>query len=234
MAKLKVSEVVSSFLDMYGYGQAEYRRAYSIAIRGWRELNWDVEGDVQYEELQVRPDLTAELPHDCLNVLELGVPNGNRELAILTRNDSLNPILDVTIEHCEPNYMYDYRDYIGFGTSTSLGIGSSNVIGEYKVDMDKRLIVLNPEFTYSCIVMKYLKSSTPDGEYFINELASEALLAYIEYVWHRGRNVPMSTKQDLERRWYNEKRKAKRRIKPITKSDLNHNSRQSAKGSLKM
>ena len=42
MAKVKLNEVVGMFLDMHNYGPSEYAKAYRIAIRGWKQLNWDV------------------------------------------------------------------------------------------------------------------------------------------------------------------------------------------------
>lgn len=219
MARIKVSEIVSQFLDSKNYGSAEYAKAYRIAIRGLRSLSWDVTGIPIRTKVEVGCDLTASVPEDCIKILSIGVINNRGEIATLTENSRLTGMsedsdIDVSNTLADQWYMYsDTSRYLSW--SPSLGIGSQTNIGEFRYDTGSCKVILNPEFCYKEIVIEYLSNkSEEDGEYYVNELASEALFYYLSWKWHEmDKNTNYADKLSLRREYYNELNKAKVRIK---------------------
>lgn len=69
---VKVSSVVANFLDSADLGQAEYSRAYRIALRGVRKFSYDVGGTIQSTTLLINGDFTATKPEDCVKILRVG------------------------------------------------------------------------------------------------------------------------------------------------------------------
>lgn len=240
MKKIKLAEVVARFLDGSDFGNAEYSKAYRIALRGLDKFNWDVEGVRRVVKLIVKPDLSAELPRDYLNSIKVGVGSSKEgELALLTRNDSLSQVIDLDVEYDTDISPLDFASvnndhYLFPYVNKSLGVGSVNNIGEYSIRQEQGVILFNPEFCYSEVVMEYLASPTVEhGEYYINEMFSEALVSYIRWQWYIAKPIAVSQKQEYERQWYNELRKAKRRRQNITEAVLNDASRLSVKYAIK-
>lgn len=169
---IKVSEIVSQFLDENNLGQAEFAKAYRIAIRGWRQLNWDILGSICIEDVELCCDMTSDLPEGTLSVLDFGLCNGNggiRPFKGYYRVDLVNGKISVNADNCEKNFK-----------------------------------------------IKIVKQEMPDGDYMINELASEALFAFIDYRWHySNKQLSFIEKSDKKRYWLNQKALAKRRIKKI-------------------
>lgn len=237
MAKIEVKEIVGQFLDGADFGQAEYSKAYRIAIRGLRKLNWDVKGLKKEMVLNVRPDLTADLPDDYLAYIELGVPNSNGTLATLTENENLNKALNLDVEY-EDDYIgnnmivgYD-RDYV----NSRNGIGSVNNIGEFRIDTENGVVLFDPCFCYREVVMKYNSRDIYNerGEYTIDERCSEALLAFIIWQWYCHKaGIAQVQKNEYKQNWLNEQRLAKARVQNLTAQKLNDASRQSVKSVIK-
>lgn len=232
---IQVSEVVGWFLDEINGGKAEFARAYRIAIRGWRELNWDVTGSLKTTSLEVDCDLTAKLPDDFLNHISIGVVNSNGKIATLTRNDRLTmECSDDEYFSSEEWYMNDSNLSILTASRSSLGIGSNNNIGEYRVDRGSNRIILNPDFCYRDVVLEYVSNGQEEGRECINELASEALLAYLRWKWHVAKKgVNRGDKLDYRSEYYNQKRLAKYRIRKPKLQEMNQASRENTKQGIK-
>lgn len=220
MARLPLSTIVGQFLDKYNYGEAEYAKAYRMAIRGWRQLNWDVTGELKREKLQVECDLTVCLPDDLIKLLRIGVVNSKGEIATLTENPNLTDLSCDDYADTSNNFgdwwTHD-NNWKVLGWGGSLGVGSDTNIGEYRFDEGSNRAILNPEFCYSEVTIEYNGHPKIKGEYTINELASEALTAFIEWQWSAGmKGLTISEKEAKRRDYYNELRLAKGRIKMPT------------------
>jgi hypothetical protein len=229
-----VSEVVGQFLDLTNLGKSEYARALRIAVRGWRQLNWDITGQVKTIRLEVNSDKTIFLPEDFLNIADFGIDNGNGGIQSYTRSTNFTS-LDRLITSDPSNKVSNTKDIYPNG-GYSYGIGSYNNIGYYNINLKERRIILSPDNTYTgTFVLKYISNGAGNcDDYEINELAQEALLTWIDWQWSKGdRRMGINEKRDKERQFYNEKSKARLRIKKITKSQMNKNSREAVKMSLK-
>lgn len=235
--KVKLSSIVSQYLDLYNLGKAEYARAYRIAVRGWRELNWDIVGAIKKVTLSIPANKVVPLPDDFISEVDLGETNFNGGIRSFTRTTNFNgknylfPDVTNVRDGLTPDYLvtdYTIGDY-------SLGAGSYNNVGYYYIDKNKHQIILDPESVGSEIVLKYLSYSGKDcDDHELNELATEALISFLDWQLSKvDKRISLAEKRDKERAWYNEKSKAKLRIKRLTVADLNQSARESVKMGLK-
>lgn len=234
-----LSEIVGQVLTMFNLGEHEYARFYSFGIRGVRNLNWDVTGEAIEVELPVDDDLTVRLPDDFIKELKVGV-KGNGEFRALTRNNNLTPLADGCDRFCHetpfknyskpyPFYTYGTRSEINM--NSSLGKGSHTNIGEFRIDMKSGKIILNPEFCHGCILLRYIaRPSYGDCDIEVHEFASEAIAAFIEWMYKVGHpKFSQSERIEAQNRYQRMKKAANMRIKRPMVQDINQVIRQSIK-----
>lgn len=238
-----LEQIVYRFLDLIDKGEDYYRKAYSIGISGYREMMMDVAGPVSFAIITVLANKTGKLPGDYSNYVRVGVPNSSTgELSTFTYKEDLtmfnvqkidrlsNPGLQtydgvgvITPNTIARDVFFPYFDY------QSLGFGSVNDIGGYKIDKLSGYILFDPNFAYSQVVMEYMADvNKVTGEYMIDLNASQAVLDYIIWKWHwLKKDVSASEKVLLRREYYNQKRLSRQRIRPITLNDINDSGRKS-------
>lgn len=232
---VKVEEVVAQFLDESNLGQAEYAKAYRIAIRGLRDLSWDITGQVRTEPLVFDADRTALIPLDCVKILEFGVANGNGDIA------SFDEVQDFNSYPYDNNFdtIFDYHNNIPFGNyfnpeNRSYGLGSHNCIGQYRVDKKQNKIFIAPNTASGTFLIKYTSNQKENCDYEIDIMASEALLAYIRWKFNMtGVRNTLQVQAVNRAEYYREKSNAKMRLKKPTLSAMNKSSRESTKMSIR-
>lgn len=234
MAEVSLSTIVGEFLDLIQGGQAEYARAYRIAMRGLRELEWDVTGENYEDEFAVEYDKTVCLPDDFINLVRIGIINGKGELDPLIENKSLSVFegrdgysksgsMNIS-SHLSKTVLY----------SGSLGVGSYPGPGSYRLDRDQKIIILNPDFCHDRVVIMYLRRKKCDGDYVLNELSVTALVSFLDWQWHMNKSgVPSYDKLEKKREWLRQKKLAKSRIKNTTRQVMSQISRQATRQGLK-
>lgn len=240
---VELSTVVASFLDDSNLGQAEYAKAYRMAIRGLKDLSWDVVGTTKKEELIFGANHTALLPLDCVKLLDFGVSDGHGGIASFDKVQELDFNEDVPkYRNYEAGLNSDlenrniagqsYRDnYFGYG---SLGVGSYLTIGKYKVDETARTIYIDPRSKYDRFFIQYLSYQNENCEYVVDIRASEALVAYIRWKFSMtGTRNTLQVQNMNKMEYYREKTNAKLRIKNPILQQLNKTARQSVKMAVK-
>lgn len=176
--RVKLSEVVSNFLDATDLGDAEYSRAYRIALRGAREFKIDSDGNIQRATLEIKGDYTLYLPSDCIRVVR---------------------VCGISANH------YSIK-----GGKVYLKHGC---VSGKTVDVE------------------YLALDQDGQEHYINQLFSEALIAYIRYNWFlTKKNNSGWDKQFYKKIYEDELRVAKYRLKAPTIEEM----RKSAYGTSKI
>lgn len=247
MTYTPIEQVVSEFLDEINGGQAEFSRAYRIALRGVRELTFDVTGEVQNSRLSLNCDHTANLPEGCIKVIKIGHLSPHGEIIALRENNDLS-VGDYhghTRDRLDGfnNYLgyKDNLDYIGnlslegsyFTTfHHSLGVGSYSNRGDYKIQ--DGVVYFGAHLHGHELVVEYLGLPQVDGKLGIHPFASEALVAWIRYYWNIGRkDVSLGEKQTYKMEMKRAFTLAKNRVQSPTKQELNQYARQSVKGGLK-
>jgi hypothetical protein len=233
-----LSEVIYQYIDQAKLTNAEYRRLWTIGVRGVEEIGMDVHLTPKTVKLLVKSNKTVELPSDYVGFSKLGVLNAEGEVATLRRNPNLtayaidmNDRLSKNTDQTDVqtfrlqdlayvNY-YDGARYVNiFGAGSLL-----NAAGTFDISEDEGIIYLNNEFPYTYVIMEYFSSPADDVDYRIPFQVKEAVLSYIAWkdieMLPTGRRVNISEKQIRRKEFYNQKRLAKLRVNPVTPWDAN-------------
>lgn len=139
---------------------------------------------------------------------------------ILNREDSKSP----TTEDINTSEDYDYyvfENYMYNGTLGRLyGIGGGHKHGQYRINLDQNRIEIDTDGSYSEVVMEYIADEARSTNPVIHVYAEEALRAYIHYkLCERKSTVPANEKARARSEYYNERRKANRRLSNFSKDE---------------
>lgn len=240
MEENRLSNVVSDFLMEADFGDAEYTKAYHLARRGLKDLQFDLPLEtVETVYLTINPDGTASLPEDCLKVLRIGLEvNGN--IAALTRNKDITKRGRLNQQPHQEKPLYTPVGVVpslygkGQVFERSLGRGSWTNIGEYYISGNTVFLSDNVVNGDNCVVIEYKAYQDTEEDPVIHPYVQEALIAFIR--WKYAINKKYQDKWDkqyFEKEWHRLKRNAKWRMKAPIKQELNQSARQHTKEGLK-
>jgi hypothetical protein len=233
-----LSEIIYQYIDQAKLTNAEYRRLWTIGVRGVEEMGLDVHSTPKTVKLLVKANKTVDLPSDYIGVSKVGVLNADGEVATLRRNpnmtayaidmnDRLSKNTDDTdvetfrLEDLAYVNYYDGARYVNiFGAGSLL-----NAAGTYDISEDEGILYLNNDFPFTYVIMEYFSSPADDVDYKIPVQIKEAVLSFIAWrdieMLPTGRRVNLSEKQIRRKEFYNQKRLARLRVNPVTPWDAN-------------
>ena len=240
---VKLDEVVKSLLIQHGeQTEHKYMMYLEAAIRGLKELTFDILQNIKSETLTVNDNLTVDLPCDYVNYTRIGLCRSHGRIETLGYDEYLCTQHNVDVCGDEIANDFSGESSVSGGNSRNgeltgggYGLGGGYRNGYYRIDRDKARIVLSSELAGQSIVLEYVSDgSNPNGDMKINALAEEALRAYMHWKLIQRRNgVPMQEKEAARRDWYNEKRLARARIVNFTPDQAWRISRKQVKQSPK-
>jgi hypothetical protein len=233
---VNIKDVIYMFMDEAQLTTAAYRRLYGIASRGATDLMLDVTANVKSCELCVLGNKTAELPEDFIQWSKIGVLNASGEVATLKHNKQLSLINDGLTSRLADNesvigsdlgrisegfYLNYYGYGYGYGCADIFGLSGNEMsqYGEFKVDEECGIVILNAEFPYQNIILEYIASPSEKDGFMIPVQAQEALIAWMS--WRditqlaASRKVSIYDKQARRREYYAQKTLARNRLKPF-------------------
>lgn len=229
---VKLSDLVTMYIDESRQTTKEFRRLWALAFRGLTDIGLDVSWTPKQVVIEVNNNKTVNIPDDYLDWVRVGVFNSDGELATLNVNEQLttykgsstNRLADIQsqlgqdINNNQYPYWYGYwgdQDYEHY-----FGVGSSLIqAGECKVDAVNNLILLDPNFGYTSVILEYIGSPMMDDDYAIDFKAQEALIAWL--AWKDVASLPstrlvnMQEKTMRQRNYQQQKNLARKRIKPF-------------------
>jgi hypothetical protein len=229
---ITIDSVIKDYLDESEQSNHKYFKCFNIAFRGMEQLGLDFFYNIKSVKLPVNPNQTVALPLDYVNYTKVGVFNDIGEVIPLTYNSKLTTFADLfpdRFDKITDNTLYSYYSpqnaifynyFSGAGYGNVYGLPSgAPFVGNFKIDAQNSLILLNDSFYYKYIILEYIASPTEGEEYFVPVQFREALLAYI--AWRDIANVPSSRKgslgdkRDRRSEFYNERRLAQARFRPF-------------------
>jgi hypothetical protein len=245
-----LSEVIYQYLDQSKQTNAEFRRLWTIGVRGVEEMGMDVYGTPKTAKLVVNANKTVNLPSDYVGFSKVGVFNAYGEVSTLRRNknmssykinqtDRITSNIDNTTGNTYRLQDLAYVNYFDGARYVNIfGAGSVlNSAGQFDVDEEQGLIYLNNEFPFSYVVLEYLSSPADDVDYKIPIQIREAILAFIAWkdIEHLplGRRASLGDKQLRRKEYYNQKRNANIRENPVALWDANEVIRMNTKLAVK-
>ncbi len=245
---ITLDEIVQGYLDQHNRPDAQYRRIYNIAIRGFRLFYRDSTGYPSTAELTVLANGTAVLPVNALNKISVGILNNRGEIASLTYDpllslyDSTNP--ERTDQPVTDTLITNQQFVVGFQTLGNgtvplwgygqYGIGAQPNLGFYNIDWENRVMIFNFGFAQPTVIFEYLGLPYENGTYLLHPFFQEALIAYIAWQDKLGnKTIGVGEKRDSERIYNNEYRNARRSLSPFDPSDIYNQFRQSMRLAVK-
>lgn len=229
---ITLDSVVNKYLDQSEQGVHKYYKIWQLAFRGLETLGLDFFYTVKSVKLPVNPNKTVSLPSDYVKYTKIGVLNGKGEIVGLTFNNKLTTFADLLPNRQELtednslfgfyNYQapifYNYWDGIGYAAVYGLPSGGQRV-GEFKIDNANNLVVLNEHYNYDYLMVEYISSPQEGGDYKIPVQFREALIAYLGWqdiaLLPNTRRGSYGDKEQRKRNFYNERRLANARYKPL-------------------
>jgi hypothetical protein len=183
-------------------------------------------------KLPVNANLTVNLPDDYLNYSKVGILNFRGEIIPLTFNNKLTTYADLNpdrIEKTQDNTIVDlllfntpiwYNYWNGDSYTALYGLPSgAPFVGTFKIDHTNGIILLGEHFGYEYIMLEYVASPQEGGKYYIPMQFKEALTWYLAWqdiaMLPNTRRGTLGDKADRKRNFFNERRLANARYRPI-------------------
>ncbi len=195
MATIKISQAVSYFLDSENYGDAEYSKAYRLAIRCLRnEIELDIDGKICKERICIGKDRIAKLPDNFIREIEV---DHSKHLE----------------QDCSNMDEFEFERYI------------TNYKPHYKVDSKKGIITFRHDYEYDEIDFEYLGREELCGDTEIDDRLADVIVSYIKWQWEIGRKGnSVGQIEYFKRDFYRNKDNAKFRMGRPTNQELKRNS----------
>lgn len=222
---ITIDEVIKSLLIQEGdETNHRYHLYLELAVRGVKELNFDVARNIKSVELTLNDALVADVPSDFVNITRIGVVNQGL-VSSVGQSDDVSLITDQgAVAGANNPYSIEwYNGYVADGSKGGVfGLkGGQNAHGYYRFDAEANKIQFASGFSGKTVVLEYISdglSTTYDTQ--VHVFVEEALRAYIHWKSiQRKRTVPANAKEMARRDWYNEKRIAKARMQSFTKEE---------------
>lgn len=234
---ISVDECINAYMDESEQGNHKYFKLWNLAYRALTELGLDFFYSVKSVKLAVNPNLTVTLPADYLNYTKVGVLNAQGEIIPLSVNNTLTTAFDMQptriAQTQDPTVFTGYSPqgivwwnyWNGYGLSNLYGLPSgSPFVGEFKIDNQNGVIVLDEYFSFDYVMLEYISSPQQGQDYYVPIQFKEAVISYLR--WKDIISLPTSRrgslgdKRDRRADYYNERRLAVARYDAINLTDL--------------
>jgi hypothetical protein len=217
------------------------------AKRAVQELYFDVANEIISIELDLNPQLIIPLPHDYISYVMMSWVdnNGRKHPMAIDRSSNL---AQAYLQGDEYEYLYDDEGDIlqgshlqdlggetagGHSTDSefvhstpNFNLDLSKVFknGTYKIDKERGIIQFSSSVKGRTIVLDYISDGLfqrEDDKIRIHKFAEDAAYDYITWKLTKlNKHVPRTDKEGARRDWFNSRRIAKRRIKPIRYEEI--------------
>lgn len=231
-----LKEIVNLHLKETDEGDDAFARAYSFGLSGYRQLMMDVAGAPKSTRIELLPNKTAKLPDDFLNFIMVGVMNERGEIATLTENKQLSMYEDCNEDRLSQQVQYNRQNFLPnyyyfankpytypLNYTISYGVGSSNTLGMFRIDIEKGLILFPREFRYTHVFLEYIGfPCCGEDDYYVHPFLVETLGFYIYWSSIRKKkNVPLSVIRTARDEYFNERRLSGLRFQAISRQKIN-------------
>lgn len=247
-----ITEVVNDFLltqDGSDYvNNVSETIVHNFALRGVRELGFDMLQRVRSLKLSVNNNDTVDLPDDFVQLSKIGIVGSDGLVHVLGENPNLNFSQKYKTDSGGNNIDSDGdgvndREDAKTGTSTLgifgdddyvvfsnyiyqnnvgqiYGLGGGFYRGQYRLNYDQNRIELGVNTDIKEVVIEYIADEARSVNPTVHVEAEEALRSYIYYkLVERKSNVPMAEKNRARAEYYNERRKANARLQSFSKEE---------------
>ena len=251
-AYIPIDDAIYAYIDEAELSNHKFLKLFNLAMRAMDELGLDAFYAIRSVKLPINANKTVTLPEDFLIESKVGVLNGRGEIIVIRQNNKLTSYADLnpnrkskTEDHTLINEFWFnspvfYNWWNGYLFQNVYGYPSGGpFLGDFKIDKTNAVILLDEHFYYDYIMLEYVATPTvKKGEYYIPIQFKEAVVAYLR--WKDIISIPSSRrgnlgdKRDRRHEFYNERRLAIARWKPIRKEQAHIESMESNRLTVKI
>lgn len=233
---ISLDSVVNDYLLESEQSVNKYYKVWHLAFRGFEQLGIDFFYRIQSVKLPIKENLTVDLPADYLNWTKVGILNNRGEIIPLYYNDNFTTYADLLPDRIEKTKdgqtgINDWgsgvwANYWVDGAYTNIyGVPSGEpFVGQFKVDTENGVIILNHRYNWDYLMLEYVSSPTEGQEYYLPVQFREALIAWLFWKDSNAKSIKshmqLGNKRDWRHEFYNERRNAIARWKPIRKQEI--------------
>lgn len=247
---INVDSVINDYLLESEQSISKYYKIFHLAFRGFEDLGMDFFYRVKSVKLPINANLTVTLPADYINWTKVGILNNLGEIIPLYYNDKLTTYADLSpdrIQRTQDDNIFAWADWgvntwcnywNGYAYINIYGVPSgAPFVGSFKVDTENGVILLNERYQFDYLMLEYVSSPVQGQEYYIPMQFREALIAWI--TWKDGKaktvrsHMQLGSNRDNKSEYYNERRKAIARWKPIRDYDMYQTSQEMSRLAVK-
>lgn len=196
----------------------------NLALRGIRDLGFDIMKRIKAADLNVSATNTVTLPADYVDLLKIGIVGEDGLVYVFGENKNKNLLANNAGDL--PDYLLGYSDFIyrNFVNSTTdgrlYGYGGGHYSGEYRINLGENRIELTLGTGTDTVYIEYIADEALAADPSVHVYAEQAIRAYIYYhLVERKSNVPAVEKARARQEYYNERRLANARLKSFSKEE---------------
>lgn len=223
-------------MNEYELSQNKYFKLFHLCFRGFEQLGIDFFYRVQAVKLPVNANYTVTLPANYLNWTKVGILNDRGEIIPLYYNDKMTTYADLLPDRVEKTQdpqssLLDWGSntwvnyWNGYNYTNIYGVPSGEpFVGSFKVDTENGVIILNENFNRDYLMLEYVASPQQGQEYYLPVQFREALIAWLAWkdstAFGSKSHMQLGDRRDKKAEFYNERRNAIARWKPIRKEEI--------------
>jgi hypothetical protein len=258
---IPISEFINDFIisidDDDHVGNVSDVKIRQLALRGLRDMGFDMLRRIRSLKLPVNPNDTVDLPDDFVDWIKVGGVGGDGIVYVFAENKNINISQKYTLFNGEPfdldgNGLFEreddktptlsspfvdsvdpllFQNFIHNGISHTLyGYSGGKYRAEFRINLDQNRIELSTNHGVNEVVIEYVADEALSSNPMIHAYAVDALNHYVYYrMIERKRSVPANEKARARQEYFNERRIANARLKSFTKSELVRISRKNFK-----
>jgi hypothetical protein len=196
----------------------------NLALRGIREMGFDILKRIKAANLAVSATNTVTLPADYVDLVTIGVVGEDGLVYVFGENKNKNLLANNSGNL--PDYILGYSDFIyrNFVNSTTdgrlYGYGGGHYSGEYRINIEEDRIELTLGTGVAEVYIEYIADEALAANPSVHAYAEQAVRSYIYYkLIDRKSNVPAVEKARARQEYYNERRLANARLKSFSKEE---------------
>lgn len=231
MKNYTIDEIVRRSLNLHGLTMHYYMDFLNIALQGARKINLESLPNVTATKLTIASDNTVALPADCIDVLAVGVENGDK-VRFIGKDNNLNdrdnsgqPFGDADATGYESstfqsyfysNYFNKYGDFLG--KHYGVGVQWSD---SYRVIRSQGVIRIDQNTEAAEVYVAYVaEPEVSSSKTLVHPYAEQVLIDWIawQYAKYKGTNRfdPLNKRRDF----YNSYRILRSKRWGLTVTDL--------------
>lgn len=247
---ISLDSIVRDYLTESEQSVSKFFKVWHIAFRGMEDLGMDAFYKIHSVKLPINDNLTVSLPADYLQWTKVGLLNNKGEIIPLYYNDKLTTYMDLSTDRLTQtqddssnlNPQWDnatwWNYWNGYAFTNVYGVPSGSPFhGNFKVDVENGVILLNERYRYNYLMLEYMASPKIGSEYYMPVQFREALIAWIYWKDNKAKGVrnisTLGLSRDYKSDYFRERRNAIAKWKPVRDYDVYQVSQEMSRQAIK-